>query len=309
MVLLGIVGGGQASAQEAVPGIPLVRYSIADASGKAITYYTSQPPAPAPILLMIQGSGCSLVIKSNGASNYSTMYGLLRIAAEGAFTVVVVEKPFADPAASGGGGERCSDEFRRSFTAETWLTAIETVLTEVRERGDVDTSRQIVLGVSEGAVMASLVAGSDPAITHVIAISGSGTGQLFDFLALAYQHCFDRSACLQAIEAQVRAINEDPESADKMAWGHAYRRWSSFLRVDPAEALLDSSARVYIALGTGDNSVPPLSTEVGIAKLMSHGRDITVRRIADVGHGLATENNDYSVLDAVLREVLDWAVN
>ena len=41
----------------------------ADAAGRTITYYLSHLPKPAPLLLMIQGSGCAPVMLKMGSAD------------------------------------------------------------------------------------------------------------------------------------------------------------------------------------------------------------------------------------------------
>lgn len=290
-----------------VPGSPFQRYQLVDRLHRTVTYYVSHPKAPAPVLLMIQGSGCSMVLHSDGKQTSSSMYNLLPLAAEGRFTVVAVEKPFADPKSTQGDAETCSAGFKADFTAETWLVALEDSLNKARRLPWVDARRTLVFGFSEGAVMASLLAGHDRHVTDVIAIGGSGTTQLYDFIVSAYQRCFDRKSCIADVERQVRAINAAPDSATDMAWGHPYKRWSSFFRVDPGGELLRSTARVYLAFGTDDRSVPALSQEITVAKLLGAGRDVTVRRVADAGHELLSHgSSDFDKLGDEYRLALNW---
>lgn len=296
-----------AGAAMRVSGTPLFRSEIRDALGRTVIYYMNRPTTPRPILLMIQGSGCGTVIRTDGSQSYSTMFDLLPFAAEDRFTVMAVEKPHAIAAIDGGTTEKCGDAFNRDFTADRWLTAIRAALDDARRQPWIDDRRTLVLGTSEGAVMASLLAGVDPHVTDVALVGGSGTSQLFDFIASAYARCFDRSLCLEDIERTLAAINHDPNSATSFAWGHPYKRWSSFFRVDPANALLGSKAHILIAFGTGDESVPPLSAEVAVAKLLGAGRDVTVDRLADAGHDLRTQDaNDLSALDTEYRRILQW---
>ena len=291
-----------------IAGTPFDKREIVDSLGRTVTYYISQPKtAPAPVMLMLQGSGCVEVINEKG--RYSTFYNLVPYAQEGRFTVVAVEKPF-----SGHGGKQrpgtakeCGAEFNGDFTAERWLIAIRAALADARKSPWVDPRRTLVFGVSEGAVMADMLAGRDPTVTDVIAIGGPGTTQLFSFVASAYQHCFDTAECLADIDRNVRDIRADPDSSTRFAWGHPYKRWSSFFAVDPAEELLRSRARVYIAFGTADTSTPALSEEIAVAKLVVAGRDVTVRRVPDAGHSLTSDvHPDYQEMDKEYRAALDW---
>jgi len=310
--LVAILLSSMAFAAHAAPvaGTPLERRLVHDASGREITYYISHPKAvPAPLLLMIQGSGCSRAISESPGKTSSTLFNLLPFANEGQFTTMVVEKPYAGetPGTAGQGAAGCSAAFNADFTAATWLAAIQASLEDARHSGWVDPRRTLVLGGSEGAVMASLLAAADSLITDVAVLGGSGTTQAYDFIVSAYQNCFDVPACLAQVDGQLRAIAARPDSATDFAWGHPYKRWTSFFNVDPGAALLRSRARVYLAFGTADRAVPALSQEIMVAKLLGAGHDVTIRRVPDAGHNLARPGaREYDDMDLEYRAVLDW---
>jgi dienelactone hydrolase len=290
----------------------VVRHDIKDAQGRTITYYIGHPAKPAPLLLMIQGSGCGQVVMNYGTAEKpaygSTLYQFLPYAAEGRFTVMAVEKPFSGAIGKGEAGtaQPCSAAFRKDFTAESWLAALQAALKDARGNPWVDNSRTLVLGESEGTVMASLLASHDPSITDVVWLSGTGTTQLYDFIVSYYRRCPDAS-CFGELEAQVAAIRADPDSADKMAWGHPYKRWTSFFGVDPTEEMLHSKARLYLAIGTADESVPPLSSEIAVARLTAAGHDVTVRRVPDANHMLMRKGQTLEDgLGKEQRLALDW---
>ena len=289
-----------------VPGTPFEQREIVDDLGRTITYYVSRPRKPtAPILLMIQGSGCVPIMHVQPTGTYATLFDLGPFAEEGQFTVVAVEKPFASGTLSNSAGtaRSCSTEFNNDFTAERWLVALRFALNDARKSSWVDRDRTLAFGFSEGANMADMLAGRDDSITDVIAIGGSGTTQLFDFVAKCYRS-FDASACVSETERNLEAITANPTSATEFAWGHPYKRWASFFRLDPGDELLRSKARVHIAFGTADASTPALSEEVAIAKLRLAGRDVTVRRIPDAGHTLSDGN--LRDMDREYRAALSW---
>lgn len=301
----------QAGSVTQIAGWPVEKHVIRDRLGREVTYYVSRPAHPAPLMLMIQGSGCepAMHIGSGASNSYSSVYDFAAFAHEGRFTLLLVEKPFSGfvGEATAGTATGCSPAFNRDFTAESWLVALQAALADARRLPFVDRRRTLLFGTSEGAVMAALLAGSDERVTDVISLGGSGTTQLYDFLIFAYQRCFDRSACIAEVERQARAIMAAPDSATHFAWGHPYRRWSSFFRVDPGAALLRSRARVYVGFGTADASVPPLSQELTVARLLSAGRDLTVRRVPNAGHDLAQAGvDDFSDTEREYRRALDW---
>lgn len=294
-----------------ISGTPFDKYHIHDSQNRKITYYLSKPKAStAPILLMIQGSGCTPILAEHASGTYSTLFNLIPFAQEGNFSVLAVEKPYSGhkPDTDISSVEAsCSTDFHQNFTAESWLLALATSLEDARNKEWVDNSRTLVFGISEGATMAALLASHDSKVTDVIFIGGSGTTQLFDMVAFAYERCFDVSKCLEEINTTVKSVQKNPNSFEQFAWGHPYKRWSSFLPIDPGHALVHSNARSYIAFGTSDESTPALSMEIAVSKLIAAKKDITVRRIPDAGHNLMkSENPDFSLLDGELRKGLKW---
>lgn len=305
---LSLVWAQDKGAPGPIANTPFERKIVADSSGRAITYYMSRPKtATAPIMLMIQGSGCMPVLSVRPGGASSSVFNLANFAAEGKFTVIAVEKPFAGVSPQPGSAHGCSDAFNADFTAESWRNALQASLTDARRAPWVDPARTLVFGSSEGAVMSSVLAANDPTITDVIFVSGSGTTQLFDFVAQAYQGCFDAPACLSDIDRTIAAIQADPTSSTALAWGHPHKRWTSFFAIDPGELLLKSKARVYIAIGTADESVPAISQELAVAKLLLGRRDVTVRRVVDGTHSLNQRGaRNWDALDREQRTALEW---
>lgn len=312
IMIAAVIGGlciaaiSPASADASVKQPQLVTRTISDGFGRSVTYHMAQPSQPAPLLLMIQGSGCSKLIKGEGANTYSTLFNFLPFASEGRFAVMAVEKPFSDENSTGGTAENCSAKFNDDFTAERWLVALQAAVKHARGQTGLNTDRMLVFGISEGAVMASLLAGRDSGFTDVISIGGSGTTQLFDLLAGAYSTCFDRSRCIADVERTFGEIQSDPNSSTRFAWGHPFRRWASFFAVDPSQELLRTRARIYLAFGTSDSSTPPLSQEILVAKLLAANRDLTVRRIPSADHSLIAPGGSIADLDREYRLALDW---
>jgi predicted esterase len=300
---------------EMLTGTPFEKHEITDSLGRQIVYYISKPESPAPLLLMIQGSGCARVMNVQTGGVYSTLFNLLPFAKEGQFAVMAVEKPYSGvvPNPSGqssSANQSCTPEFNDDFTAESWLVALQASLQDARQSSWIDKERTLVFGFSEGAVMAAMLAGNDTSITDVISIGGSGTTQLFDFFAFAYQRCPDVTPCLDAVEEQHREILADPLSSSKFAWGHPYKRWTSFFRADLSSLLLQSNARIYMAFGTADDSVPALSQELAVARLLAAGKKLTVRRVPNANHALMSVNApSFNDIDQEYRAALQWFVD
>ncbi len=304
ILLAAVLAGGSAHAaaprvQEErfdTPRLQLARLTLRTDAGAPVRYHLSKPAQRAPLVLYIQGSGCIPPFSGLGTDNRSsTIYSWVQLAAQGRYAVMSVDKPYqpdAPPPEGQGAATGCGAAFNDHFSFDTWLATLETALRHALGRPEVDARRVLVIGISEGAPMAAALARAVPAVTDVALVGANGPTQLFDLAAGAYRagdSDTDRLKRLQELDAQYGAIAADPRSTSKFMWGHTYLRWSSFFSHATAEELARSRARVYLVSGMRDEAVPILSTEVLYAQLRTQGRDVTFRRIPDVGHGLVRD--------------------
>ncbi|KGF82761.1 hypothetical protein IA69_05700 [Massilia sp. JS1662] len=315
-----LLAGPAAHAVPAVQHEPLelgkaaaTRFTLHRDGAPDVRYVISQPAHKAPLVLFVQGSGCTPPFVGLGTPNrYSTVFNFVPLAQRGDYAVMVIDKPNqpdAPPQAPPGVATGCPAAFNAYFSYDTWLDTLRGALRHALALPWVDGSRVLVFGVSEGAVMAAGLARALPEVTHVAMIGGTGTSQLFDFAANAYRAGTsddDTLARLRDIDATVDAINADPRSSVKFAWGHTYLRWSTFFAQAPGENLVQSKARVWLASGMRDDSVPVLSTEVAYARLRALGRDVTFRRVPRAGHGLVPEGGSIADVQKEYDAIMAW---
>lgn len=286
-------------------------YKLSSKSGPEIEYYITKTKEKAPLLLFIQGSGCTPVFIPSSPKLYgSTVYNLIPFAALGKYAVMVVKKPYtASKPVPTGTKNYCPREFNEYFTAETWSNAIQVAFRHARELPWVDAKRSLVLGFSEGATIASVLAGSEPGVTNVALIGATGPTQYYDFVVAAYRGASDDDEVqkkLTELDVQRAKIAASPDSADEFAWGHPYKRWSSFFRASSTQHLLKSKAKVYIVSGMQDKNVPILSTETLASELITAGHDVSIRRIPRAGHNLFIEGGSWSDSDPEYHRILKW---
>jgi len=325
-------------------GIPFDRHLVKDELQREVTYYLSTPPKdsagkPLPVVLWVQGSGCdSLFSKTPDGRVGGGMQNLVLKAGAGRFRVLAVEKPgvkFLDSPARHGTCDDCSEEFKYEYEAGRWAVALETSLRDVMKRPDIDRTRVLAAGHSEGASMVAKIAADLPEVTHVACLSGAGTTQLFDMAQIARtglsgggpsggsatqsgpdggpvgsEESDAREQRVEEVYRQAAEIAADPQSVTKMAWGHTFKRWSSFFRLSPVAELKKSRARVYLAYGTADQSVPVESNDLARAELFAAGRDLTCERIVGADHGYRKPGDEgYRGMDEVLGRVVAWFLN
>jgi dienelactone hydrolase len=324
-VLLAAACAFPAGAAQDQPGAPAAHEERIEAGALTLSRFTLQGDAPvryvlsrpghkAPLVLFIQGSGCvPPFIGLDMPKRQSTIFGWLPLAAQHRYAVMAVDKPYqpdAMPAGQPGSATDCPHAFNAHFSYDSWLATLAAALRHVLAQPDVDSSRVLVIGMSEGAAMAAGLARAMPQVTHVALIGGPpGTTQLYDFIVQAGAGAGsdeDRLRRLRELDATVDAIRADPHSSDKFFAGHTYLRWSSFFAQSHGEDLARSKARVYMVDGMQDASVPLLSTEVAYARLRGLGRDVTLRLIPNADHGLMAPGQGWPDVQKEYDAVVKW---
>jgi pimeloyl-ACP methyl ester carboxylesterase len=302
-----------------IPGQPYHRYYTADKWGRQITFYLSEaaPDAPSrPLAVFIQGSGCgSLFEAAQGKVLPSGGNATLFDVAGQELRVLLVEKPGLAFLEQPMGDCEANAEFNREFTLERWAEAIEAAVRAARQLPGIAADRTLVVGHSEGGLVACRVARDLPeVVTHVAVLAGEGPSQLYSLLALARAGVFftdvssDPEQRVQYVLDRWTQIQTEPDSADKFFFGFAYRRWASFLTTSPLDELLQVRCRICLAQGSEDQAVDPTSADMLYAQLLTHGKDVTYFRVQHANHSF--RHSDEPRLDgwaAILRQVADWS--
>src|SRR5215813_1735917 len=325
LVVILLLGKAEQSRPKADPtplGIPFQRYTVEDSFGRAITFYLSAPPkeeegAKNPVALFIEGSGCQSLFRKRDERIVGGYQNLLLREAKGRARILVVEKPgvkFLDAPARPGSAEGASEEFLKEHTLPRWAEANRAALRAVWTLPGIDTSRTLVMGHSEGGIVAAMVSAESPQVTHVASLAGGGPTQLFDLTEIRGRSRVgdnpgDAERRVQDIYDEWARILKDPESISKFWLGHPYRRWSSFLTHSVTEELLRTKARIYLAQGTLDTSVSVRAHDVLVAELQARGRDVTAERLEGADHGFRTQDLPEGFpagMQALFGRVLGW---
>jgi predicted esterase len=293
--------------------LTITRMSLQDRDSLPVQYYLSKPAQKSPLVLYIQGSGCIPPFVGLGTPNrYSTVYSWVPLAQQKRYAVMVVDKPYqsSEPQKGPNGSAiGCAGAFNEHFSYDLWLAALTQALRHALTRPEVDPSRVLVIGISEGGPMAAGLARAVPEVTDVVLVGANGPTQLYDFAANIYRSTDSdevKLVRLRELDETFSAISADPKSTTKFAWGHPYLRWSSFFAQSTADNLAHSKARVYLASGMQDSSVPILSTEVMYAQLRAQGRDVSFRRVPMAGHSLAPEGQPLPAAQKEYDAFMAW---
>ena len=293
---------------EVVEGTSFARHHAPDRLGRDVVFYlsTAEQGTVLPVAVFVQGSGCDSQFHRRNGRTHGGLHNVLRQAGGSRVRVLVVEKPgvaFLDESKDPGSAEGCPDEFLREHTLPRWSEAVTAAVRAALVLPTVNPSRCLVVGHSEGGIVAAKVAANEPKVTHVASLAGGGPTQLFDFLAMA-KTATERAEIL----AEWTHVLADPDSLTKFWMGHPYRRWSSFLASSTLENLLISKAHIYLAHGTADQAVPVASFDVLHAELLAHRRPVAAERMEGADHGFDPVGDDRpSVgLRDVMSRVVDW---
>jgi pimeloyl-ACP methyl ester carboxylesterase len=303
-------------------GIPFQRYTTTDTFGRAISFYLSTPSdgqgAPkVPVVLFIQGSGCQSLFRKDGDKILGGQQNLLLGQAKGRVRVLVVEKPgvtFLDAPKRPGSAEGASEEFLKEHTLPRWAEANVAALRAVWTLPGIDRTRALVIGHSEGGIVAARVAAEVPDVTHVASLAGGGPNQLFSLAESRGQPRPDdkpgsAARRILAVYDEWAKVQEDPDSTTRFWLGHPHRRWSTFLKTSVTEELLRSKAKVFLAQGTLDTAVPPTGHDVLVAELKAKKRDVTAVRVEGADHGFRKQDDPKGSPEGmrmILGQALEW---
>jgi predicted esterase len=303
-------------------GVPFDRYTTTDHLGRTITFYLSQPPQgaakPLPLAAFVQGSGATSVFRKREGKTLGGLQMLVRDAAKGRARVLIVEKPgvqFGDDPENPGSAQNARPEFRQEHTLPRWVEAVAAAVRAARTLPDIDRGRTLVVGHSEGGIVAAHVAAAEPAVTHVALLAGGGPTQLYDLAELARQGHFyqwvgaDPEARVRRLYEDWAKVRADPDSAVQLWLGHPHRRWTTFLATSPLDGLLRSKARVYLAQGTEDKAVTVSGFEMLRAELIARGRDVTAERVDGGDHSFrraGQDSRDPGGIRDVFGCVMEW---
>ncbi|MHC4453042.1 MAG: alpha/beta hydrolase family protein [Planctomycetota bacterium] len=257
-----------------------------------------------PLLIYLEGSGAmSQFIRSGKMTGYG-IYGLVAERASDRFHVATVEKrgvPFGWRVEQIGSAVGASEEYQRHATLDGRVAEVRLALTALLSQPTVDPTRVVLIGHSEGADVAAVVAGRDDRVTHVACLAGGGAPQFFDSFVSRRKKLRASGATAEEVakelgelEQQIRTILAAPDSIDDFWRGHPYRRWATFAAQATADELVHTSAKVFVAQGSEDESVPMESFDY-----------LVVRLLADGFGGESVESG--AGLMEVIEEVIDWS--
>lgn len=275
-----------------------------------ITVYVAIPSKadrPLPLVIWIQGTGCGSHFTERDGAILSGIHSILFDVSEQRAIVMAVEKPgveYLDSPANDSDSRTCRLEFRGSYTLDHWANRIATAIREVRRWPGVDSRRTLVIGHSEGGIVAMRVSNAAEGITHAVSLAGGGPNYLFHMAEFMRLKGIDPEQQLYPCWENIR---QDPDSASRYCWGQTHRQWSSFMTTSIIEEAAKSTSKLYFAHGTEDQQNPIAAFDVLRAEMAARRRAAVFDRIPGGSHSLDLPGQDPPLgFASVFRRVFEW---
>lgn len=240
--------------------------------GSKINYYLLKASYESPsdvLLLVLQGSGCNSVLKIESIfSDYRYVWPEADL--------LLIEKYGIDKAltySSDPEREDCPIQYLQKDSPNQRLIDIEKVLNDVRKNRAY--SEVIVMGGSEGAVIANLFASGTDDVDATISFNGGGRRFIDDVLhniASAHEGNEEENESINGFKGfSEHILNSEP--FDLQVSGHGYTWWRQMLSVDQYDVLRRVNSPLLIVQGGIDLSVSPEKVNEMVAALKESGKE------------------------------------
>lgn len=272
-----------------VNGQSFREYSTIDKLGRKIRFYVSETQLPGnelPLVVYIQGTGCSSQFTRRNGQVHMGVHGLVYEALRGRARVAVVDKPGVEPFDDPGEQpmqESCRPEFFYEHTLARWSEAIAAAIQSAQTLLGVDDSTTLVLGHSEGGMVAVRVSNILSSVTHAASLAGGGPNHMYVLAEYVRRRGLDPQKFVYDCWREVQA---DPQSTTKFCLDHSFRHWSGFYRTSLIEECLKSTAKLYLMHGSADEQNFVGGFDMMRAELAAQGRSAVFERLEGAGHSL-----------------------
>lgn len=271
--------------------------------GSPISYYLLQHAHDADILLLIlQGSDCNSVLNIDSILfDYKDVWPEADVLLVEKYGIDSKLKYSTDPAR-----KDCPAQYLEKDSPAQRVADIKAVLDTVRKDGQYKTF--ILLGGSEGAVIANLVTSDIDYIDATIAFNGGGRWFIDDVShSIAAEHKNIEAARKDIDDFKGFAehvLNSKPFELDVS--GHGYHWWQQMLSIDQLDTLKKVNSPLLIIQGGMDTSVSPQKTDEMMQRLKELGKsNIEYLRYEALDHGLKNSNGK-SLRKKVVSDINLW---
>lgn len=260
------------------------RHAFAFADGGTARYFVLDRPShatlsPSTYLFVIPGSDCG----SMGGLLPGYFEGLDGRA--GAMRIFILHKRFIGTDAQG----NCSAEFTQADHPGRWLADqtefIRAELAAARANGQLP-GRIVIVGISEGAEIAPILAMRIPRVTHVALLANGGMDPFDTYRLQMLRHGFHQAVA--EIERACASSTDDTVVSERTC-----RYWQELRTIRHTENLLALEVPVFIAMGEEDVLVPIESAWFIRDKFATAGKkNLHLHTVPGTGHDFVREGKN-----------------
>ncbi|MDF2392374.1 prolyl oligopeptidase family serine peptidase [Aeromonas sp. 2MA4] len=271
--------------------------------GSPISYYLVQHTHDTDTLLLIlQGSDCNSVLNIDSIlSDYKDAWPEADLLLIEKYGIDSKLKYSTDPAR-----KDCPAQYLEKDNPAQRVVDIKAVLDIVRKNGQYKTF--ILLGGSEGAVIANLVTAEVDYIDATISFNGGGRWFIDDVshsIAVKHSNPEEASKEIDGFKGFAEHVrNSKPFELDVS--GHGYHWWQQMLSINQLDTLQKVKSPLLIVQGGMDASVSPQKTDEMMQRLKDLGKsNIEYRRYEALDHGLKNSDGK-SLRKEVVSDMNIW---
>ncbi|MDO6708606.1 alpha/beta hydrolase [Photobacterium sp. 1_MG-2023] len=267
--------------------------------GSEITYYLKKGTDDA-LLILMQGSDCNSVAHND---NINRQFSQVMAQAD----ILTVEKYGITaqlPWNPNPERQDCPAAYLRHDSpaqrAQDYLKVLQTI------HAAQGYQRIVVLGGSEGALVAQMLAQETDLISHVIALNGGGRFFLDDVL-FNMKSQMPPEAYPEA-EAGFRQFASQVTQSDAMELtmsGHGFPWWKSMFTLDQQQLLSAIDVPVLLMQGAKDTQVDPAAFSAMTDRLKSSKPNLMTTLYPDLDHGFRDPQGQ-SQAGQVVRDIRHW---
>lgn len=286
-----------------VSATAIMTHTVSRDDGSFISYYLVQHAHDTDTLLLIlQGSDCNSVLNIDSIlTEYKNIWPEADVLLIEKYGINRKLKYSTDPAR-----KDCPAQYLEKDNPAQRVSDIKAVLDIVRKDGQY--KKLILLGGSEGAVIANLVSADIDSIDATIAFNGGGRWFINDVShSIAVKHKNPAAARKEVDDFKGFAehvLHSKPFELDVS--GHGYHWWQQMLSIDQLDILKKVKSPLLIVQGGMDTSVSPQKTDELMQSLKELGKiNIEYRRYEELDHGF--KDSDGKILrKEVIRDINIW---
>ena len=329
LLMAALLTASPAVAQTSISAAQFDNFIARDPAAGEIAWHVDNVNAEAtgPLIVWLPGSGAYPHFQtfSDGSRGVSFPRELLAFRDRAHF--MLVDKPGLPFAAdmqldkeSGRPVQLDNPAYRAGLTRDTLISRTVIAIAAARAALGDRIDRVIVIGGSEGAQYVFAVAQRAQA-DKAIGWGGLALPQYYDFILdqrlRAERGEISRSEAQTAVEAifaDIKAIQADPLSLERRFIGETNRRWSGFGPHAVVDDMLALDIPLLLIQGGDDPKAPIINTDFAMVAFLSRGRtNLDYWVYPDADHGFRSADPDNpgkktSIAGAIWSRAWDWII-